>query len=305
MQEKLGSKLGELSPELYQEQMQKVNGLIQEYTGKVTDLGDLQFIQHYTSQLDQIETKLQGLTGKLLDSDQLSFLQGYGQQLQNIGQESQGYFKLSQDLLAGGLADDSPLMQALEQKVGHFREFQELKKQTAELEKLKQMPNEYKEKYGKYQDKEFLKQQALAKAKELGTKHFADHQDKLQAAQQTLAKYKKKYSAIQSTKDMSTAVKRNSLKGKPLGERLVLGGTFQINKDPTAVDISPLLGYKLNKKTRFGAGVTYRANLDFKDKQVLSQNQVYGWRGFFEREAFKGFFGHAEFESMNSEIPDS
>jgi len=63
------------------------------------------------------------------------------------------------------------------------------------------MPEDYQDKLEVFQDKDKLKSQA----KELVTKHFSQHQDKLQAAHQKLVTFKKKYSSIQSTKDMSTA----------------------------------------------------------------------------------------------------
>lgn len=107
----------------------------------------------------------------------------------------------------------------------------------------------------------------------------------------------------QFTKDMSTAVKCNSLEGRPLSKRLVLGGTFQINHDPTSLDLSPLLGYRINNKYTLGIGATYRAVLDFENYQT--KDQVYGYRGFFQADAVKGFFLHGEYERMNAAVETS
>lgn len=202
-------------------------------------------------------------------------------------------FQEVQSFLDSGFNDDSPLMIELESKIGNHKEFHELQRQTTELERLKNEASEY-------QDEEHVKMKALEQAKKLGSSKLSKNQNKIQFAQKQLAAYKKKYSSIQSTKDMSTAVKRNSLQGKPLSERLVLGGTFQINRDPTALDLSPLIGYHINKKLTLGIGVTYRAILDF--NEFKTENQVYGYRGYLQREAFKGFIMHGEFERMTTTV---
>jgi len=268
--ELVNEKLTNLNPEQYTPRMSGINQSLQAYKSKITDSEELAW-----GQLDQLDGAVKQYQDKLLNLEDLEALKGYGQQLQQLSQESSGYFKEVQDIVSGGLTDDSPLMKQLESKIGRYPEFQELQKLTAELEQVRSTPDDYRGKIEGYQDKDKIKSQA----KELVNKHFSEHPEKLQAAQQKLATFKKKYSSIQSTKDMSTAVKRNSLEGRPLSERLVLGGTFQVNpsysrssgsqstttgasgggtstsKVPTSIDLSPLLGYRLNKKlTLVGSG---------------------------------------------------
>lgn len=298
----LGEKFSDLNSDQYKEQLGKVNELLKEYTAKITDKEELQWVEHYSGQLNQLEGVVQDYQGKLMEVEQVQLLQSYSDQLKQLAQESQGYFQQAQSMVEGGLTEDSPLMKSLESKIGHYPEFQELQKQTEALQKLKSKPTDYQKEYEQYQDPKYLQQQALEQAKKLGTNRFKQHQDKLQTAQKKLADYKKKYSSIQSTKDMSTAVKRNSLEGKTLSERLVLGGTLQVDKEPTSLDVSPLLGYKLNRKYTVGLGATYRAVLNF--NEFNAEEQVYGFRAFFQREAVKGFFVHGEFERMNV-APDS
>jgi len=329
----LDEKLDDLTPQQYTTKLNHINQSLETYKSKITDSQELTWVEHYSGQLDQLESVVKQYQGKLLNLEDLQALKGYGQQLQQLSQESSGYFKEVQDILSGGLSEDSPLMKQLESKIGKYPEFQELQKLSTKLEQARKTPEDYRGKLEGYQDKGKFK----SKAKELVTKHFSQHQDKLQAAQQKLATFKKKYSSIQSTKDMSTAVKRNSLEGRPLSERLVLGGTFQVNpsysrsngsqspttgtsgqsqsspsssgggtstsKVPTSVDLSPLLGYRLNKKFTLGIGVTYRAVLDLEHYQA--KDQVYGYRGFFQADAPKGFFLHGEYERMNTAVESS
>jgi len=329
----------ELDPEEYTTRLNSINKSLETYQSKITDTEELKWVEHYTSQLDQLEGVVQQYQNKLINLEDLQALKGYGEQLQQLSQESGGYFKEVRDILSGGLSEDSPLMKQLESKIGKYPEFQELKKLSTKLEQARKAPEEYNQKPGSFQDK------FKSQAKELVTRHFSQHQDKLQAAQQKLATFKKKYSSIQTTKDMSTAVKRNSLEGRPLSERLVLGGTFQINpsysrssgsqspttgatgsgssasppvgsagqpagntnpsagqtgKVPTSVDMSPLLGYRLNKKFTLGIGATYRAVLNFEN--YLTKDQVYGYRGFSKRMLLKGFLCMG---SMNTAVESS
>ena len=295
----LDDKLKDLTPEQYTAKLKDVNQSLETYQSQITDSEELAWIEHYSGQLEQLEGVVSKYQNKLLNLEELQDLKGYSQQLQQLSQESSSYFKEVQDILPSSLTDESPLMKQLESKIGHYPEFRELQKVTAELEQVRSLPKDQQDQLKTYQDPDKVKSQA----QELVNEHFSQHQDKLQAAQQKLATFKKKYSSIQTTKDMSTAVKRNSLEGKPLSERLVLGGMFQVNKDPTSVDLSPLLGYRFNKKYTLGIGATYRAVLDFDNFETT--DQVYGYRGFFQRDVVKGFFLHGEYERMNTAAESS
>jgi len=327
--ELVNDNLDKLTPEQYTGKLNGINESLQTYKSKITDTEELTWVEHYSGQLDQLDGAVKQYQDKLLNLEDLQVLKGYGQQLRQLSQESTGYFKEVREIISGGLSEDSPLMKQLESKIGKYPQFQELQKLTAQLEQVRSMPEDYQGKLEGYQDKDKIKSQV----KEMITKHFSQHQDKLQAAQQKLATFKKKYSSIQSTKDMSTAIKRNSLEGRPLSERFVLGGTFQVNpsysrsngsqstttgasgggsstslpagagKVPTSVDLSPLLGYRLNKKLTLGVGATYRAILNFDEFEA--KDQVYGYRGFFQADAVKKIFLHGEYERMNLAVESS
>jgi len=187
----------------------------------------------------------------------------------------------------------------------------DIETRKAELEKLKNTPQNYQNKARNYQQKmakmrskEYMRKLAIQKAKMNSVKHFAKHTKKIEAAQQKLGKLKKKYSSVLNSNDLSTATKKNSLTGTPLKERFILGGNLEVNTgDPTSLDFSPTLAYRINKVWTAGLGGSYRANfgeeIEFWD---AFDQDVYGYRVFSEYVVFKNFFTHGEFESMNVSI---
>jgi hypothetical protein len=96
-----------------------------------------------------------------------------------------------------------------------------------------------------------LKQRMTAQAKQ----YITDNADKMQQMQAQMCKLKQKYSYVPNSNDLSSAVKRSSLKGESLWKRLVIGGNFNVSKtNPVTIDLAPAVGYKLNKL--FEAGLT-------------------------------------------------
>lgn len=143
-----------------------------------------------------------------------------------------------------------------------------------------------------------LKQKMVAH----GKKYIMEHAEKIQQVQSKMTKVKEKYSSVMDSKDMSTAMKRTSLKGAPLTKRLVLGGNFNVGKlNPVTIDLSPVLGYKFNK--RFESGITgvYRAQVQGHRNNInAADNKVYGYSVFVSHMLFRNFFGYLEGERMNT-----
>jgi hypothetical protein len=152
------------------------------------------------------------------------------------------------------------------------------------------------------------KRQVMDQAKELAVDHaqkvIEKHGKQLNSAMGELARLKKKYSAVPDSRDLSTAVKRNSLKGKPFKERLMPGGNFQILRgNPVSLDMSPYLLYRVNKAFFAGVGATYRAGLGIDNNQQTNIAQdVYGLNAIVQHKIYKGFFGHVEGVYMNRPI---
>jgi hypothetical protein len=147
------------------------------------------------------------------------------------------------------------------------------------------------------QKKHELKKQMVAAA----TEHLKGHADKVEAAQAQLSKLKRKYSKVVNSNDLSTAVKRSSLKGRGFGKRLVIGGNFQIQSfDPVILDASPVIGYRFNKL--FNAGIGGHWRYSFKDSVSLSfPSATAGYKAWVSHDVFRSFFGYSEYERQRFE----
>ncbi len=160
----------------------------------------------------------------------------------------------------------------------------------------------------KLDDKDYLKGQATPIANQAiqqlqkNIDHFAKHTDKIKAAQGKLAKLKRKYSSLESMKNPPKK-KPNPLKGKTLGERLTIGGNFQLYKtQPFGVDVSPQLAYQLTKKFSMGVGGTYRTGFNKKkDFLFTKEKEAYGFRAYSEHGVYKSFYAHGEFERLHEQ----
>ena len=139
-----------------------------------------------------------------------------------------------------------------------------------------------------------LQEELLATAQD----HFAHHGKELQAAQSKLQDLKKKYRQVQTDQDVF--VKKSSLEGEPLSKRLTYGGTMQLLRQPNlAFDLSPLLGYRFNKRFALGVGATYRLALSKDPIRIHTDNAIYGGRVFTEYTLIRSFLLHAEYERMS------
>jgi hypothetical protein len=124
-----------------------------------------------------------------------------------------------------------------------------------------------------------------------------------------MTQLKKKYSYVPDSRDLSTAVKATSLKDEPLKKRIRFGLGFQIQQtNPVSVDLAPNVMYRFN--TNFSAGIsgTYRAALGQEDKNTAAigtTTDVYGGSVLAQHMVWKGFFGHAEFQSLSSPVEDA
>jgi len=312
---------GQLLPfdiNLYTSKMESIDGLIEQYSAELTNSKERSWLQNHLSQLQQMDGALGQYQGELLDIEELNQVRGYQQKLQELTGLSQEYLQQVMSLKRGInketlLSEEGGLMQKLKSLIGNRPEFQELQAQTAELEQFKQLADKFGEDYARQHTQE-AQQRLISKAKEIGAGAFAEHQDKVQQVQEETQKLKKKYSSVADARDLSTAVKRNSLKGEPLGKRLVLGGTFQIipsfsRKDSvgglpqnysTSLDLSPIVGYRLNKKFTLGSSLTYRANIVVDDLET--QNETYGYRGFLEYYLKESIFLHGEYQAMSTDV---
>lgn len=196
------------------------------------------------------------------------------------------------------------LPSAMEEKALQVKELEALQTQSQQLEDWKQQYVSQQDQFKQYQDQAYLKEQGQAKLQEKAKNHFAAHADKLKSAQEKLEKFKRKYTGEKTA--AGKLIKQSSLQGKPLGERLVWGGQFQaLPGTAISVDLSPILGYQLNKLWMIAAGGSYRAELQPNKNYRLRKGETYGIRAFTEHKVFKGFFMHGEYELTNQAMTNN
>ncbi|WKN43953.1 hypothetical protein [Tunicatimonas pelagia] len=259
-------------PDLSTGTFQEIKALPGEHLGEVKGVGDIQQASEHLGTAKDI-------TGKVGT---------YGKDAKAISQ--------------GKLNEVEQLPQAGEKALSGTKEIQALKEQEGALKAVQGQPEELKGQISQYGDQEFLKQKAKQKLIEQSVDHFAGRTQELQAAQQQLSKLKRKYSHVNT--QTGKLVKRTSLKGKSLKERLTGGFTLQIHQGPpTAFDISPFVGYKLSKRWSSGIGGTYRLAFDGNNRLIWDY-PVYGFRGYTQCQLFKKFLLHAEYERLRALVPN-
>jgi hypothetical protein len=206
------------------------------------------------------------------------------------------------------LKDTEKLGENLEQQLTELAGVSEITSQQKELEQLKDLPESYTKEMESLQDPQKLREEMIKKAKLNATSFVMKHSPELSEAQKSLTKLKRKYLSVPNANDLSTATKRNSLKGKPIKERLYLTGNFQIlSSDPFSLDGMLSLGYRFNKKFILGTNGMYRQTFGHYEVNIPYQQaseNVAGYGIFTRYEVKKGFFSYAEAERMNVEIKD-
>jgi hypothetical protein len=232
--------------------------------------------------------------------------------------EAKGYREGIEGILNGDLEKADQFVGALEARAMKISAMREAAEELGELESYEasirnqidemrykaDLQSEY-EQHIKGKDGGTLLKEAMMKGQELGGDHFKGHEELLTNAQQQLSKLKTGGINFGNAENMEI-INPNSLEGKGLGKRLVVGGNLQISrqKEYTGIDFSPVLGYKWNKRYMWGIGGTYRAKVNEDERSVIKDEQVYGGRFYMEYSLLSRFFLHGEYELMSHAIVD-
>ena len=123
---------------------------------------------------------------------------------------------------------------------------------------------------------------------------LAQHQDKLKAAQEQLALLKQRYQSIASLQNLdSSTLKRKSLEGQG-SKRLILGGKFDIaSYAPFSLDLTPRLGYRIDKNFSLGMTAGYRKTWgDLQNISLLPESFHYA--GFLNYAILRSFYAYGE-----------
>lgn len=82
-------------------------------------------------------------------------------------------------------------------------------------------------------------------------------------------------------------------------ERIFTGGNLGLQFGSiTFIDISPLVGYRINQDLSAGLGLTYRF---FRDAKTDFSSSIYGARVFARYTIWRNIFAHGEYEVLNGE----
>lgn len=163
-----------------------------------------------------------------------------------------------------------------------------------QLNQYNQLQSQYKGYLNDLQDSTARKEMAKKKAEELAMQYINDNPSIMKSVQKKMDLLMKKYSYVSNSNDLSTAVKRTSLRGRTFRERLVVAANFQVlSIDPVTVDLSPQIGYRFNSLLSAGIGGTYRQT--FKDTIPSLSPEVFGYKGFVSYDVVKSFFAYGEY----------
>ena len=189
--------------------------------------------------------------------------------------------------------------QAIDQHATKINEINAFQKEAYSLNHFKKQLEGYQGNSVSMQHKSLVKEQIQSRVEMLGSEYADIYQKKLKEAQKKLTKYKKKYTDLQSLEEAEDK-RKNPLHDKPLRERLIPGGSFQIHPgSPVGIDLSPQLTYRITPRWSAGVGGTYRVGINRRGEGIFTrENEMYGGRILTNFQIFKGFFGHSEFERL-------
>ncbi len=277
----------------------------------------------YTAQHENAETDSSAILAtqirKLMEQNfgsHENYLQGKAKlgEIESLIAQAKTYRDGMAELIKGNLEPDkiSSALEARAMKIAGMRELAakkgelesyeaKLRQQVEEMRYKADLESHYKKHLQKQGDQDIVNE-VMMKGKALAGNHFKGHEKELLAAQKSLNGLKTGVFNKGNAENMEI-IRSNSLKGKPLGERLVLGGNLQMNREDsyTGIDFSPSLGYRWNKKYIWGIGGTYRAKLLVDEKSLLKDEQVYGGRFYMEYSISK-FFVHGEYEQISHAV---
>ncbi len=240
-----------------------------------------------------------GKAGEIGKLGEIGTLPGIDTPVGELGEVTGQLKNYQEDLknIAGGDLDQvKGLPKVAEQKAAEYAGVDALQKEAGVLD-------EYKGQLDALKDPATGKEKAVEMAKKVAIDHFAGKEEKLKAAMEQMAKYKQKYSSVQSIKDLPKRPP-NPMKGKPFIERLVPGLYFQYQQRYYRLfDFNPYLSYKLSGRFTAGAGWNHRIAYNRRRHEWSDVGAVWGPRAFVDFKLGRGFIAHVESELMNAFVP--
>lgn len=124
-----------------------------------------------------------------------------------------------------------------------------------------------------------------------------DQTKQVEATKSKMKVDKLKYAEIGDSNDMATAKKHQSLEGLPLKKRLFLGGNVHISStDPVIFEMTPQIGYYINKNWNAGIGFLYKDS--FGGDSTVHQQAQFGYNFFTSHTIYKSLFAYSEYNRL-------
>lgn len=180
----------------------------------------------------------------------------------------------------------------------------ELRTADAQMRTTLAKPAQYRAMADQLSDSTYLKEKAKKWAEDRAMQYLEENSKLLEPVRKKMDLLMKKYSVVPNSLDLKTAIKRSSLSDRTMKQRLYVGGNFQIlTIDPVTVDVSPLIGYRINTKSIGGAGGNFRQS--FGDSIPGINQNVLGYKLFASYDIFQNFLAYGEFDRNVVRSPET
>ena len=218
-------------------------------------------------------------------------------ELKLISGKAGEYLKDAKQIKEEGLNGSKNVDKLAEDGLKNIDEVQAIQKEISGADKLKQLQQLELDKITNAQQ---LRDHASSK---MAMDKILSNEDLVKAQITKMSKYKKKFDSLPDMRYVPK-FKPNSMKGKPLKERLVPGVLFQILSEDkqTSWFVAPELLYKFSGTFSGGVGGVYRLQYT-KSPKMIWDNPLYGYKLIAQAKAYKEFYVRTEWENINSVVP--
>lgn len=177
-----------------------------------------------------------------------------------------------------------------------------LQEQKRLMDNYKPLPEGYRQNMQGFQTNDFVKEKLQEKSEEIARVGGKSLEERFQEAQTKMADAKSKFSEMKSLEE-GPKKRPNPYAGKPFLKRLVIGGSFQPNRqDPRSLDAALQIAYMINARARIGTGAAYRINLQKPVNNNNLDNNVFRVQGYLDYTFWRTAFVEASYEWNSTDV---
>jgi hypothetical protein len=257
-----------------------------------------------------LRRRVQKRAGELLTPDWKQMSQGQVKQLELVQKTGGAYSKEaiqyvaflkdsvhrldSMKVIAEAQAESAALQ--IESSLASMGNLSQLNAGMKELDDYRSSMEEYRDIAADLKNPEDLKKEAV--------EQLVDQREKLKGLSNRITGLKGKFATLLNSNDLSTGIKAKSLAGRPVRERWVIGGNFNIvSTAPFMLDLGLQFGYRIDKRFQVGVSGIYRATfVDTVNWSNAISPERYGYGAFASYGLMGNFFGYTEWERTASVV---